>query len=209
MRSWSPWRFGEALAARATILLAIALAPAPSRAEVVDRLVAVVASEPLLLSDIRLEAALAVFDPSPVPFWRSAPLPDPAIPDRDLLRAIDAMVMRNTASDVALYQPTREQTTARVLALQAAFGAADDPDRQQERWERFLTIHGLDAARLESVVRRRMVTERYLLRNLQADPSDTEAWTRECQAMIGTLRSRTRVRTIEAPEETSSPTGSE
>jgi hypothetical protein len=177
----------------------IALCGAPARAEVVDRLVAVVAAEPLLSSQVRLDRDLAPVDPSPVPFWRMSP----AAPERedgppvDVQRSIDALVLRETASDVALYQPTREQLTARIAALAQAFGGDDEG---RDRWETFLATHGLDPQRLESVVRRRMVVERFLLRNLQGSPDDPAAWTAECRAMVAALRARTRIRTVEALE---------
>jgi hypothetical protein len=175
----------------------VAMLGAPARAEVVDRLVAVVAAAPLLASQVQLDRDLAAVDPAPVPFWRmspSAPAEGGPVFDPDVQRSIDAVVLRETASDVALYQPTREQLNARIVALRDAFGTDDDG---RNRWEGLLAARGLDVQRLENVVRRRMVVERFLLRNLLASPDDTAAWTSECRAMVGALRARARIRAVE------------
>ncbi|MEZ4236510.1 MAG: hypothetical protein R3F59_10195 [Myxococcota bacterium] len=168
---------------------------APARAEVVDRLVAVVGAEPLLASQVAVDRALAPIDPAPVPFWTLAPAPGAAGVDADTQRAIDAVVLRQTAADVALYQPTREQVVARIEALRATFG---DDDRAQDRWEGFLAARGLDEARLDSVMRRRMVTERFLLRNLVAAPTDP-AWPDACREAVAALRERMRIRIVPEP----------
>ena len=154
-------------------------------AEVVDRVVAVVEGLPVLASEIRLEEAIAPFDPSPVPFWTSS---------ADFQRtSIDALILRYLAADVALYQPSREQLAERVQALHDAF-----PD--QAGWAVFLAAHGLDAARIDVVVRRRMIVERFLLRNVQADPADRGSWLAESDELIAQLRPRVRIRIVEPRE---------
>ncbi|MEQ1504960.1 MAG: hypothetical protein ABMB14_22195 [Myxococcota bacterium] len=163
---------------------------AAARAEVVDRVIAVIGGQPLLASDLRLDAALAPIDPSPVPFWTAhltALQPDGADPAEQL--SIDAVVVRVAAADVALYQPTREAVTERVEALRVAIGGGD-------AWDSFLVVNGLDDGRVESAIRRRMVVERFLLRNLQANPADVPAWTAECGALLDQLRPRIRIRRI-------------
>ncbi|MCA9494386.1 MAG: hypothetical protein KC621_30880 [Myxococcales bacterium] len=163
-------------------MLAVLLwAALSARAEIVDRVVAVVEDQPILQSEVRLEAALARV-PSPVPGFRAL--------HRDPLQlAIDQAVIRLTAAEISLYQPTREQVADGVSAIRASF--ADD-----EAYATFLGDHGLDEERLATVVRRRMIVERFLLRNLLAPPSDTQAWSAECQALLDTLRPRTRIRTV-------------
>ncbi|MEQ1571327.1 MAG: hypothetical protein ABMA64_37210 [Myxococcota bacterium] len=150
-----------------------------ARAEVVDRVVAVVKGQPVLASDVRLDELLAPFDPAPVPFWTTGR------PAEEV--EIDAAIVRWVASDVSLYQPSHEAIAERVAALRAEFGP---------RWEGFLADHGLDQERLTLTVRRRMVVERYLLRTLQADPADRAAWTAASEAVLVELRAEIPVRRI-------------
>jgi hypothetical protein len=163
---------------------------AESRAEVVDRVVAVVESEPVLESQVRLEIDLTAFDPTPLPGWTSVE-PDP------LERVIDATIFRAMAADVALYQPTREQLEARREALRAAVG---DP----RAWDALLARHSLDEAGLSVVLRRRMVVEKLLLRNLVTSPADLASWRAECRALLDQVRPRVRIRYV-APLEGEAP----
>lgn len=152
-----------------------------ARAEVVDRVVAVVEGLPVLASEVRLEEAMAAVDPSPVPFWTSS---------SDFQRtSIDAVVLRYMAADVALYQPNREALTERLDALREAFG-------DHAGWTAFLEAHGLDESRVEVLVRRRMIVERYLLRNVQSSPEDKGSWLAESDELIEGLRPRVRIRVV-------------
>lgn len=153
-----------------------------ARAATVDRVVAVVESEPVLESQVRLEEDLTALDPTPLPGW-SAVVPDP------LERVVAATLLRSFAADVALYQPTRPQIEARREALRAAFG---DP----RTWDAFLNRHGLDEESVLAVLRRRMVVEKVLLRNLVAAPDDLPRWTAECRALLDQRRPRVRVRVV-------------
>jgi hypothetical protein len=147
-----------------------------AHAEVVDRVVAVVDGEPILASDLRLDESLRQIDPSPVPFWGASTDP--------LDTAVSVVLIRHLAAGVALYAPAHEAVTERVAALRAAFGNHD-------LWQQFLTVHGLDDQdKIEAVVRRRLVVERYLLRNVQASPENTDAWLAETSAMLEQLRRR-------------------
>lgn len=157
-----------------------------ARAEVIDRVVAVVDGQPILDSEVRLEEWMTGLDPASVPFLRDVPR-DP------LQHAIDAALIRRAASDVALYEPPRDAVRERLERIRLRF---DD----REEWSAFLAEWGLDEARLEAVVRRRMVVERYLARNLVADPADGGAWRAECEALLAQLRPRVRVRLIPAGE---------
>ena len=154
----------------------------PALAETVDRVVAVVEDQPLLQSEVRLEEALARV-PSPTPGFRALH-PDPL----ELL--IDQTMVRLAAAEVSLYQPTREQLDDRLAALRGSF-----PDAAA--YAGFLADYGLDETRLSTVLRRELIVERYLLRNLLTAPSDAAAWSTECQALLDALRPRTRVRIVD------------
>jgi hypothetical protein len=147
-----------------------------AHAEIVDRVVAVVDGEPILASDLHLDESLREIDPSPVPFWRASADP--------LDTAVSVVLIRHLAADVALYAPAREAVSERVAALRGAFASHD-------LWQQFLTVHGLDEQdKIEAVVRRRLVVERYLLRNVQASPDNADAWLAETSAMLEQLRRR-------------------
>jgi len=166
------------LAALAGLLWVVA-----ARAQVVDRLAAVVGGETVVTtSDVELEASLALLDRSELPFWRHG---DPEE------RLVDAALLRFAAADVALYQPPPDAVRARVTAIRESFANGADRDAWAVRW-------GLDDAALAVVVRRRMVVDRYLLRNLTTSPADEEAWLAEAHRMVSQLESRIQVRRIPA-----------
>jgi hypothetical protein len=158
---------------------------AEARAETVDRVVAVVEAEPILESQVLLEEELTQFDPAPLPGW-TAVVPDP------LERMIASTIFRAMASDVKLYQPTREQIEERRTAVRNAIG---DP----RAWDLFLDRHALDEESIAAVLRRRMVVERLLLRNLVARPDDLATWTAECRLLLEQVRPRVRVRLVPDP----------
>ncbi len=160
-------------------LLWLALCGAPAHADRVDRIVAVVEDQLVLESEVRLERELSRLDDQGL-LW--------AIPDPQE-RLIDAAVLRLAAADVALYQPDDEDIRQRREAIRAHF-----TDRAS--WRDFLYRHGLTEDRLAVVLRRRMVAERYLRRNLQADPADQTAWSRATAALVEDLRARFRIRVV-------------
>ena len=171
------------------LVMLLLLFAVPAWASPVDRVVAVVESELVLASEVRIEAELAPLDHSTSPFWdatRSQPLE----------RLIDAAVVRIAAADVALYQPPDEDIAARREAIHIQF-----TDRRS--WEAFLQRHGLDEDGLEVVLRRRMVVERYLSRNVLIDLQDRAAWLGAAGQLLSALRERMRVRRID--EESQNP----
>lgn len=154
----------------------------PARAGVVDRVVAVVGDQVVLASEIRLEDELAHLDASPLPFWD---------PDRGtaLERLLDAAAIRRSASALDLYEPPDEAVRDRLEALRGRFASRAD-------WEEFLARWGLDEPGLLAVLRRRMIVERYLLRNLQLRPDEREAWLQAAEQLLMRLRARYEVRPI-------------
>jgi hypothetical protein len=151
-------------------------------AGVVDRIVVVVDEELVLESDIRLEAVITGLDVAPLPFWTRAH----ATPVERLEKA--AMV-RSLAAGVALYEPDPADVAARVRAIRARLGGP-------EAWAAFEQLWGLDDRSVARLVRRRMVVERYLARNLTEDPSRPDAWLTACDALLDELRPRFRIRQI-------------
>jgi len=160
-----------------------------ARAEVFDRVVAQVQQQLVLASEVSLEQDLARRDAEQLPFW-SPNHHDP------LDRLIDAAVVRVASGDVGLYQPSAAEVDQRVEQIRSSF-----VDRSS--WTSFLEVHGVDEAALARVIRRRLMVERFLGRNLQASPDDRTAWLQECDQLLAQLRGRVRIREI--PQMASDP----
>lgn len=154
----------------------------PAHAGVVDRVVLVVEDELVLASDIRLEAVLTTLDDAPLPFWRRAHH-DPA------RRMEEAALIRAMAAGVQLYQPDDADVAARVAAIRARLG----PD---DAWVAFKSLWGLDDDAVTGLVRRRMIVERFLSRNLPESPDDADRWLEACHALLDQVRPRYRIRRI-------------
>jgi len=157
-----------------------------AHAEIVDRVIAVVGTEGeqvVTASDVALEGALTPLDHGPTPFWVG-------VHDDASERLIEAAVVRAAAADVALYQPSPEDVAARVQAFRGRIGDPAALVAFQTRW-------GLDDAGLAVALRRRMVVERYLTRNLPTPPEDAEAWLAEVHDALEALSLRVPVRRIE------------
>lgn len=165
-----------------------------ARAEVIDRVVAVVEEQLVTASDVALEADLARIDESPVPFW--------IVGHGDSLhRLIDAAVIRELAGDVALYRPSDEAVGARIEAMRGRFrspgaepGAAGGRDRSA--WQAFLARRGLDEESLRGIVERRMVVEAYLSRNVPVAPTDPEGFVEAVDRILAVAEERLRIREI-------------
>ncbi len=165
-------------------LVAVGLAAAAP----VDRVIAVVgdqSQEVVTASDLALEAALPPGTEA-APFWR-------ADHGDALERLVDATLIRIAAADVALYQPPPDAVRARAEEVRASFPS-------DAAWQAFLDRWGLDAVELAAVLRRRMVVERFLARNLKADPADADAWLGEMHATLAALALRIPVRMVPLEE---------
>lgn len=145
-----------------------------AHADVIDRVVAVVADRPLLASEIALQADLARLDPNTK--W-PPPEGDPTA------WAIDAARIRSVAENVNLYDPSDDEVRSRIEGLRDVF-------TDRGAWTAYLTRHGLDEVHLEPLVRRQLVVERYLLRNVPGDPSDPAAWSAAVESFLGPLRGK-------------------
>jgi len=162
------------------LLLSHAVAAPPERA-LVDRVVASVDRDLVLASEIVLGRELAALDPGPLPFWSRSIDPTE--------QRIDATLIRAAASDIGLYQPGATEVQERLETVRAAF-----VDRNA--WQTFLARHGFDELALQEELRRRMVVERFLARNLTNDPAERTAWFASAEALISSLRPRYRIRRI-------------
>jgi hypothetical protein len=172
------------------LLLLVLLHAAPARAEVVDRVLYVVEDQVVLLSDVQIDQAIGPLDASPSPFWTR-----PGVAPEQ--RVVDAAIIRELAGDVSLYQPSDAAVRERLEAIRLQF-----PDAAA--WSTFLAGRGLEEESLAALLRRRMVSERYLARTLRADPADTRAFQAACDALLEEARPRVRIRYVEptSPEPT-------
>ena len=165
-------------------LLAISLlllqTPAFSREVVVDRIVIVVDEELVLSSEVRLEAVLTGLDAPTLPFWTLEN-------GTSLERMEQAAIVRALAAGVDLYDPPAEEIEERLARLRERFGGP-------ESWNAFEQLWGLDERSLARILRRRLLVERYLSRNLAEDPSDREVWLSACRDLLDEVRPRFRIR---------------
>ena len=168
---------------RFVVFLLLASFASPAQADLVDRVVAVIEDQLVLDSEVRLEQELAALDDTALPFWEPSR-------GKALDRLVDAAVVRVAASDVALYQPSDEDVRQRREAVRAQF-----EDRRQ--WTACLQTHGLTEDSLGVVLRRRMVVERYLSRNIQVAIEERGPWKRASVDLISALRERAKVRLID------------
>lgn len=151
-------------------------------AGVVDRVVFVVEEELVLASEVRLEAVITGVDVAPLPFWTRAH----ATPTERLEKAA---LVRALTKGMVLYDPEPSEVQARLEAIQRRIGGP-------EAWRAFRQLWGLDDDAARRLVRRRMLVERYLSRNLTEDPGQPEDWLAACDALLDELRPRFRVREI-------------
>lgn len=153
-----------------------------AHAELVDRIVAVVGDEIVLASEIALEEAISRADTPAVPFWS----PDHKTPFE---RLTEAALIRHTAGDVAIYSPSGDEIQARIELIRRHF-------KDRGSWTLFLERWMLDDSSLRVIVRRRMIVERYLSRNISTKTQDRNQWLLSCEHTIDGLKTSVRVRIV-------------
>lgn len=154
-----------------------------ARADVVDRIVSVVARDVVTASDVALEEAMSARDVSPLPPLRVG---------EALRRVEDQRILLLLAGRIKLYQPDSGAVEDRLRDFGGTFTLRAD-------YAEFLRIWGLDVHGLREVLRLRMVCERYLLRNvglgLGEDPTD-EAWLEAYEAFMEPHRQDAGIRRV-------------
>jgi hypothetical protein len=119
---------------------------------VVDRIVAVVGDRLVLSSDVVLEQTLLPLEGSSATEFMSPSTPP-------LQHVIDRTIIRGLAGNAAIYTPSDTDVQQRVSTVRAHFPEDND-------WEEFLLLHGLDGDRLTSLLYSRLVVDRYIERNV-------------------------------------------
>ncbi|MBT3221248.1 MAG: hypothetical protein HN348_19370 [Proteobacteria bacterium] len=154
---------------------------------VVDRIEVVVDDQLVMTSEVQLEEVLATLDAAQSPFW--------APNHKDALeRLVDAAVIRQVSGDLKLYVPADEQVRQRVEDIRQQFA-------NRGAWSDFLQRWGLDEVMLRTTIRRRMVVERYLARNVQSNPLQRNVWLADCDTLLLQLRERLRIRRPPPPKQ--------
>lgn len=177
LRAGSVAHHGVVVGVIALLLFFICTAPAAPA----DRVVAVVEEELVLASEIDLSAAMASHDPQALSFWTAA--------DRtERERLIDAAVLRSAAGDVSLYTPSDVDVTERVASIHGTFDSTTSADAFFAQW-------GMSDTALDQWAQRRLVVERFLLRNTRVPPTDP-AWPAQVDVLLAELRDSSRLRTI-------------
>lgn len=158
-------------------ILALALAATPAAAQPLDRVVAVVGDQLVLASDVRLLELLGTRDPKALPVWSPTPQ-----------RAIDVAAVRELAGDVSVYAPRPEALTARYDDVRESFETDDS-------FKEFLRVWGMREADLQALIRRRLVVEQFLRRNIELAP-DHPGFSAAADAVFEAARERVVIRAI-------------
>ncbi|HXH05144.1 MAG TPA: hypothetical protein VNI83_00995, partial [Vicinamibacterales bacterium] len=138
----------------AALALAVLLLGAPlGRAQVIDRVLAVVSGTLITLSDVHAALALGLVQPGAGR--------DPIGPALD--RLIDRALMLLELDRFAPREPDAGALAARAAQLRARLAAAGDPARAEQ-------IYGLDDEQILSVARDELRLETYLEQRFAAGP---------------------------------------
>ena len=145
----SPGMIASLLIALSTTSLAQNADGNPSAARI-DRVVSVVGSSVITLSDIELERAFQRFDPIKCP-----PLEAPQV---EILKVVEERrILQKLAAGRALYTPKANDIQSRLETFKKRTG---------DQYPKFLKQWGITEDQLREVFKQRMVEEAYVERNL-------------------------------------------
>jgi hypothetical protein len=151
--------------------MAVAVLPAAA-AEIIDRMLAVVGSSVIMLSDVRAARDFGFVEPGPG-----------ADPDREALsRLIDRALILNEVERYAPPEPEADALDAELARIAKRFAS-------KERYEAALARSGIDQAHLRATVREELRIRAYLDQRFQeADPGRRRSLVDD---WVATLRRRT------------------
>jgi len=169
----------------AAVLFATALVPAGAQTPgtgssvTLDRIIAVVNRQAILLSDLEDEFRLAVLDPS------RAGLSD-MTPQQALQRLISRALIQQQIheEDIEAVKPTHEEVAARLMDLRTELPACVRSNcSSEEGWKAFLESHGLTPERVDAYLRNRLEILRFIemrfRQGIRISPEEIEAYYRE------------------------------
>lgn len=155
---------------------------AAAQPDVVDRVVAVVAGEPILASDVRLEAALETVDLDAAPFFRLGDAEG---------RVMATAMIRNAASRLVLIEPDGDAVRNRLEAIRGQFS-------EHAKWSTWLQRTGVDEEGLIAALRRRILVERFLERDVAQANLEPEAYAIAVTSLLEELALRIPARRVPA-----------
>ena len=144
---------------------------------VVDRVVAVVNNQAILLSDIGSEQRFAILDPK---------VARHLTPQDALQRLISRTLIQQQIrqEDIEAAQPSNDDVQARLHQLRTELPACVAMNCASDGgWQKFLTTHGLTARQVEDYLRLRLEILRFIeirfRQGIRISPQDTEAYYRD------------------------------
>ncbi len=158
------------------------LAIAAAQADVVDRVVAVIAGEPILASDVRLEAALEAVDLEAAPFFRLGDAEG---------RVMATAMIRTAASRLVLIEPDSDAVRTRLESIRGQFS-------EHSAWSTWLQRTGVDEEGLIAALRRRILVERFLERDVAPAHLEPEPYAIAVGSLLEELALRTPARRVPA-----------
>jgi len=157
-RFWRKGGIGTTIALLAVVLaMPIFGQPNPAQPVVLDRVVAVVNNQPILLSDVDDAIRLSALDPPS----EEGPLTPQRALDELIGRALIRQQMRR--EEIAAATPTPAEVEARLSEIRAELPECEKENcATQQGWEAFLAAHDLTAERVEVYLRHRMEILRFI-----------------------------------------------
>ena len=150
-----------------------------ANAEGIDKVVAIVGNDIILQSEVEIERLLNPFDNTASAIWIHHEF-------GPLERLVMSAQLRTSAGSIALYQPTDSSVRARVTSIRTTMG--------DSQYEEFCRVTGLDNMVLTTIIKRRMVAEKFAARNINSDTANLEQWDHQLEMMLIGLREKISVR---------------
>jgi hypothetical protein len=108
-------------------------------------------------------------------------------------RLVMAAMIRTKAETLEFYIPTKEVVAARAEQLRTDLG--------DSIYQQFLIANGLtNPENLLSVLRKRIIVERFVARNIAAPTTNADQWHHELEMLLIELRTTVRVRAVTTEE---------
>lgn len=148
-------------------------------AETIDKVVAIVSNDIILQSEVEIEQLLNPFDSGESALWKHHEF-------GPLERLVMSAQLRTSAGSIALYQPTDSSVRARVTSIRTTMG--------DSQYEEFCRVTGLDNMTLTTIIKRRMIAEKFAARNINSDSANLEQWDHQLEMILIGFREKISVR---------------
>ena len=157
-----------------------------ANATTIDGVRSVVNNENIISSEITIESEIHKTDsPKEMVWFHNENGPH--------ARLIMAAMLRTKAETLEFYVPSEEVVFARAERLRDYLG--------DSRYRQFLISNGLTSPEnLLAILRKRIIVERFVARNISAPTTNPEQWHHELEMLLIELRTKVRVRNIATEE---------